>query len=61
MATIAINQQTTSLFSSREVSHLQNIASLQATGQAKTANAATDKSRSGFLAVLLRALAACAV
>jgi len=62
MATIAIHQQTTkNTFNSREASHLQLVANLQAASQAKAANATTGKSRSGFLAVLLRSLAVCAV
>jgi len=64
MATLTINQQTTKSNQadlSFGVSHLQTIANLQAISQANAANASTGKSRLGFLAILLRSLAVCAV
>jgi hypothetical protein len=63
MSTVISQQNSTSIFSTREASHLQVIAKLQSAGQAQTQNAAPTaaKSRASFLTSLLRSLAACSV
>jgi hypothetical protein len=63
MSTVISQQNSTSIFNSREDSHLQVIAKLQSAAQAQTQNAAPTaaNSRPSFLTCLLRSLAACSV
>jgi hypothetical protein len=63
MSTVISQQNSTSIFSTREASHLQVTANLLSAPQVPTQNASqtTDKSRCSFLTSLLRSLAACSV